>query len=114
MTVEDLYRICGRIIAEGKYSDARVLFDTEAQHFHVHMVPVDNASIEDIGDGDPFLTLATHEPHHTCSAECARNERDKLLWAAYEYLLRLKDGAIAAETDQERAQLVSRIKDLLQ
>ena len=43
--------------------DTRVCFDTEAQHFDVHLVPVDSVSfIEDFGNGD-VVTLHEDGPH---------------------------------------------------
>ena len=61
MTVREL-----RVLLETADPDARVLFDTEAARFNVHMVEIDSAYYEDGKEsGDlPMMTL-----HTECSRE---------------------------------------------
>ena len=57
MIANELFRILALAIHDG-HGDAMVLYDTEAQTFHCHMVPVDSAYCQEaLGDGEFFVTL---------------------------------------------------------
>jgi len=62
-TAADLYILCGELVRQGK-GDAKLMFDTDAQNFDVHMVPVTFASwmSADIM-GEEVFCLSNTEPY---------------------------------------------------
>jgi len=61
LTVKELYDNLWKMIRDG-HGGAEVLFDTDAQRYDTHLVPVDSALIYSPDDG-PISKLVLSEDH---------------------------------------------------
>lgn len=67
MNVNDLYQFCKKLVDDG-HGESCVVFDTDAQNFAYHLVPIDSADF-DPESGSSDVILSNSEPYGTYSEE---------------------------------------------